>query len=199
MIEIRAFIAFDFSEEVYTSLDKVIYDFKNRLSGLPVRWVPVHNIHLTIKFLGNISPFEVDKLKKALPDVSHKIPCIEISLLGSGTFPSYKRPRVIWIGLTSPPELEEFQRLLEDRIASEGFPREKRKFSPHLTVGRVAKKADKKEITEIGRLLENINIGHIGTDCLRQVHIFRSELKRDGAVYSKLFTASFSNENKKII
>ena len=196
MSEIRAFIAFDFSEEVYSSLEKVTNDFKNRLSGLPVRWVPVHNIHLTIKFLGNISPFEVEKLKKALLDVSHTIPCIKITLLGSGTFPSYKRPRVIWIGLTYPPELEEFQSLLEDKIASEGFPRENRKFSPHLTIGRVAKKADKKEVAEIGRLLENINIDHLGTDCLRQVHIFRSELKQSGAVYSKLFTASFSKEKQ---
>ena len=199
MSEIRAFIAFNFSEEIYSSLDKVTIDIKKRLSSLPIRWVPVHNIHLTIKFLGNITPFDVEKLKKALSDVSHTTTYIKISLLGSGTFPSYRRPRVIWIGLKYPPKLEEFQRLLEDRTAYDGFPREKRKFSPHITIGRVAKKADKKEITEIGRILENINIGQIGTDCLNQVHIFSSDLNRGGPVYNKLFTASFSNENKKII
>ena len=197
MSKVRAFIAFDFSEEIYSSLDRITIELKNQLGGLPVRWVPVHNIHLTIKFLGNITSFELEKLKNTLSDISKSIPLINITLLGSGAFPSYERPKVIWIGLKYPPALEEFQQLLEDRAASQGFQRENRKFSPHITIGRVARKAEKREITEIGRILENINIGQLGNDCFRNVHIFRSELKPDGPVYYKLFTANFLNDNGK--
>ena len=198
MSEIRAFIAFEFSEEIYSSLDKITIDLKNQLAGLPIRWVPVHNIHLTLKFLGNITPFDIDKLKKVLSEITKSIPCIKITLFGAGTFPSYRRPRVIWIGMKYPPELAEFQRLLEDRTASEGFQREKHKFSPHITIGRVTKKAEKSESTEIGRILESLSIGHLGTDYLRKVHLFQSDLKRSGPVYSKLYTASLSNEDSVI-
>lgn len=196
MSDIRAFIAFDFSEDSYSALDRITVDIKKQLGGLPVRWVPIHNIHLTIKFLGNIPSYELDKLKHLLLEISKTIPSFKISLFGSGTFPSYQRPRVIWIGLKFPPVLEEFQRRLEERTSLQGFQSEKRNFSPHLTIGRVAKNAAKMEITEIGRRLENIKIGLIGTDCLSQVHIYQSDLKPDGPVYKKLYTASFLNENR---
>jgi 2'-5' RNA ligase len=193
--EIRAFIAFDFSEEIYKTLDKITIDLKNQLSGLPVRWVPVYNIHLTIKFLGDITHSEFVNLKKLLFETSKNIPPIDISLFGSGVFPSYQRPRVIWIGLKSPPILEEFYNKLEEGSAVLGFEREKRKFSPHITIGRVARKADKREVLEIGGKLETIQLGLLGNDCLSQVHIYQSNLKPDGPVYNKLYTSNLSKEN----
>lgn len=196
MSDIRVFIAFDFSEDIYSALDRITIDLKKQLEGLPIRWVPIHNIHLTIKFLGNIPSNELDKLNNLLFEISNTIPSFKISLFGSGTFPSYQRPRVIWIGLKSPPALEEFQRQLEERTSSQGFQAEKRKFSPHITIGRVAKNAPKMEITEIGRRLENFKIGLIGTDCLSQVHIYQSDLKPDGPVYKKLYTASLFKANR---
>jgi 2'-5' RNA ligase len=187
---IRAFIAIDLSKEIQVCLELVSNQVKERLEDVPVRWVPTENIHLTLKFLGNVSESNLEILKKMLASVvsSHKV--FEISAGGLGAFPKIHRPRVIWIGLEAPPELEAIQHAIEQETARLGYAKEERPFSPHLTLARVSRNASSADIHKISKVLKTEKVGFLGVTRVREVHLYRSDLKPSGAIYTRLFTAA---------
>lgn len=192
MSVIRAFIALDLSNEIYQRLERVIDDLQSQLNGVPVRWVPIDNIHLTLKFLGNVSVANLEVLKKLLKveAVSHEP--FEISVGDLGAFPSARRPRVIWTGVQAPPNLNLLQRGIEAETARLGYAPEERPFSPHLTLGRVSRNANSQDIRQISEVLEKQKVGYLGAARIQSVHLFRSDLKPGGAVYTRLFSAEFA-------
>jgi 2'-5' RNA ligase len=133
---IRTFIAVKLPETVLAAIGGV----QERMAacGLNVRWVTTGNIHLTLKFLGEVDEDEVDGIAAVLTEAVHGFAPLRLAAAGAGVFPSVKRARVIWVGLAGQlPELAALQRSIEDRLATIGYPREKRPFSGHLTLGRV--------------------------------------------------------------
>jgi 2'-5' RNA ligase len=189
MAVIRAFIAVDLSPEIRQSLDDVIASFKRQLDSVPIRWVPAGNIHLTLKFLGDVSLSNLEMLTKILQtEVAGHHP-FEISVGGSGAFPSARRPRAIWVGLEAPPELAAVQNGIESAMERLGYAREERPFSPHLTLGRVSRNAAPPDSFRIGKMLETCKVGFLGAACVREVCLYRSDLKPSGAVYTRIFTA----------
>jgi 2'-5' RNA ligase len=193
---IRSFIAIDLSPEIIKNLEKLIGQIKGRLPELPIRWVPANKIHLTLKFLGDVSESNIEMLEKILGIEASNYPPFEISVGGLGAFPSIRRPRVIWVGVETPDELTDFQQSIETETARLGYAREKRIFSPHLTLGRVSRNANAEEVRQIGEVLCNCKVGFLGATRVRAVHLYRSDLKPTGAVYTQLDSASFSkNDN----
>ncbi len=186
---IRAFIAIDLSEEILKSLAQVVAELKKRLGGAPVRWTPSQNIHLTIKFLGDVSVANLDMLTKLLRAEAARQEPFELSVGGLGAFPSLRRPQVIWSGVEAPAELVTLQRGVETEMARLGYAPEGRPFSPHLTIGRVARNARSDEVRRIGEVIEGFKVGFLGAARIQAVHLYRSDLKPDGAVYTRLFTA----------
>jgi 2'-5' RNA ligase len=149
----------------------------------------VENIHLTIKFLGDVSVSNLELLKKILDsEVSRHAP-FDFTVGDMGAFPSMSRPRVIWTGVEAPPELYALQRGVELEVSRLGYARDKRKFSPHLTLGRVSRNASTEDLRQIRDVLGNCKIGYLGAARVRDVHLFQSELRPGGAVYTKLFSA----------
>ena len=141
MSVIRAFIAISLSSEIHQKLDEVIYGLKNRLPKAPIRWVPANNIHLTLKFLGDVSVSNLEILTKMIQaEVSRHEP-FEISVGELGVFPSAHRPRVIWVGIEAPQELYSLHHGIETEMHRLGYAAEERPFSPHLTLGRVSRNA----------------------------------------------------------
>lgn len=193
MAVIRAFIAVELASEIIRQLEQVSAGLKQQLQGVPVRWVPVRNIHLTLKFLGDVSTSNLDMLKKILrTEASGHTPfTIEVSELGA--FPSLQRPRVIWVGVQAPPELSAIQRGIENEMARLGYAREDRPFSPHLTLGRVGRSATPQDVRLISQALKNSNVGRLGSSPVDAVHLFSSDLRPEGAVYTCLFTARMGN------
>jgi len=190
MSVIRSFIAISLSPEIYQHLDEVGAKLRDRLPEAPVRWVPIRNIHLTIKFLGNVSVSNLEVLKKILhAEVSRHAP-FEISVGELGAFPSNRRPRVLWVGVEAPPELHALQHGIETEMARLGYAREERPFSPHLTLGRVARNAESDDLRQIGQVLDSCKVGFLGATRVREVHLYRSDLQPGGAVYTRLFSAS---------
>ena len=189
MSVIRAFIAINLSSEIEKNLDELSEKLQERLPGVPVRWVPASNIHLTLKFLGDVSVSNLELLKKILQSEASRHESFEFSVGELGAFPSLSRPRVIWAGLTAPPELFALQRSISAETDRLGYPRDKRKFSPHLTLGRVSRNATSKDIRKIRDVLGSCKIGYLGAARVREVHLYQSQLKPDGAVYSTLFSA----------
>ena len=156
---------------------------------MPVRWVPGENIHLTIKFLGDVSVANLEMLQKILQTEAKQHSCFEFSVGNLGAFPSISRPRVIWVGVEAPPELAALQRGIEVETARLGYAREKRSYSPHLTLGRVSRNADPENTRQIRTVLKNCTIGFLGAARVQEVHLYRSELQTGGAVYTRIFSA----------
>jgi len=186
---IRAFIAVNISEEIHNNLAKLIKELKERLCQSPVRWVPVENIHLTIKFLGDVSVSNLDLLNKILAAEAKQHSPFEFSVGKLGAFPSKRRPRVIWVGVEAPSELLDLQRGIENETTRLGYSRENRPFSAHLTLGRVSRKVNSQEIQVIGDVLCNCKVSYLGSACVQEIHLYKSDLHPSGASYRTLYSA----------
>jgi 2'-5' RNA ligase len=188
---IRAFIAFELPPAVISLLDKVQQDLE-RLK-IRARWVRPENVHLTLKFLGDINPDHIDKIGAEMTAAAFESPPVTLSVRGVGVFPGIKRPRVIWVGLGGDiRSLFAFQSRLEEKLAGAEFPKDKRPFRAHLTLGRIKQAARpaviRQMITDYARLSSDEFI-------CDQVFLFKSDLKPSGAVYSKLKQTDFGIKN----
>jgi 2'-5' RNA ligase len=190
---IRAFIAIDLSTEIQQRLNDVLDNYKTLLSKIPIRWVPVTNIHLTLKFLGELSTSNLNILTDMLKTEVTSHHQFEISVGGSGAFPNIRQPRIIWVGVEAPPELASIQIGIESATARLGYAREERAFSPHLTIGRISRNVSMLEVKVISQTLENNRVGFLGAICIEKVHLYRSDLQPTGAVYTRIFTASLNS------
>jgi RNA 2',3'-cyclic 3'-phosphodiesterase len=189
---LRAFIAIHLSPEIYRNLEQVLKDLHDRWPGAPVRWVPAHNIHLTIKFLGDVSSASLPMLTKMLAAEVSRHPPFDISVGGLGAFPTMRRPRVVWVGVEAPPELNVLQHGVEAEMARLGYTPEERDFSPHLTLGRVSRNAGTGDLPRLSEMLSAIKVGFLGATRVQSVELFRSDLQPNGAVYTSLFAAPLS-------
>ena len=179
---IRAFIAVELPATVISLLAKVQQDLKS--SGLRAKWVRPENIHLTLKFLGNINAGDIHKIGSAMSDAAADFAPATLAVGGIGVFPGLKRPRVIWVGLGGQIQLLiDLQRKLEDNLAAIGYPKEKRPFKGHLTLGRIKKAVNANVMRQIMR-----EFADVGGDEFAAVRIilFKSDLKPSGPIYSQL-------------
>jgi 2'-5' RNA ligase len=190
MSVIRSFIAIDLPESLYAPLEQVSENLQGKLKDMPIRWVPVPNIHLTLKFLGDVSEKNILVIQEILQAEAASHKQFEISVGGFGVFPSFSRPRVIWIGIEAPEELHQLYRRIDVETARLGYAPDKRKFNPHVTLGRVSRNANSKEVRFIGGVLRKYKLGFLGAARIMDVDLFRSDLSPKGAVYTKLHTAS---------
>jgi 2'-5' RNA ligase len=188
MILLRAFIAIEIPEEIKKQIAGQTVELR-RMVGRSVRWVTPENIHLTLKFLGDISSTNIDFLAQALKtEVGQYLP-FEIDIHGLGAFPNMRRPRIIWIGLNAPADLTRLQHNLETAAAHLGYVSDEKPFSPHLTIGRIREQLSSDETQSLRRALENARVGVLGKFAVKSVHLFQSELKPGGPVYTCLSTA----------
>ena len=181
--EIRAFIAIDLPPAFLEAIDSLQGELRQSTKG--IRWVKSGNIHLTLKFLGDVGGEMIDELGEALASACKGQPPIELSIGRPGGFPNIERPRVIWLGLEG--ELEKLGALkeeIEKACRPVGFPKEKRSFHPHLTLGRV--KDQRKVSADMADLIGRTKAAATGRFSVKAVHLYRSDLTRDGAVYTKL-------------
>jgi 2'-5' RNA ligase len=186
---IRTFIALKLPPSVISLLEKVQEDLKSM--RLRAKWVRPENIHLTLKFLGNINPGDIDKIGGAMMDAVDDFAAINLVAGGVGVFPGIKRPRVIWVGLGGQIQLLfAMQRVLEDNLAGLGFKKEKRPFKGHLTLGRFRQTANPNTIRQIMREYANLYSEEFTA---RRIILFKSDLKPTGAVYSQLMNFTFKD------
>jgi len=108
---------------------------------LPVKWVRGDGVHLTLKFLGDVTDEQEPELAAALARAATGTRALSLTLGGFGVFPDFKRPRVLWVGIAPEPGLEILQHRVEQEFAPLGFPTEGRPFRPHVTLGRAARDA----------------------------------------------------------
>jgi RNA 2',3'-cyclic 3'-phosphodiesterase len=191
MSVIRAFIAIALPGPVQQKLDEVAHSLKNEQTQA-VRWVAGKNIHLTLKFLGEVENKKIEAISQVIQVETLRVNSFEMSAGGIGTFPNLRRPRVIWVGVQAPPVLSELAHAIDLGTQLLGFPGEERAFSPHLTLGRVSQNASALEVQAIAQVLSAARIGDLGSFIVGQVTLFRSDLQPSGAVYLPLFTSSLN-------
>ena len=188
---IRTFIALELPREVKGLLQEIQQELK-RLK-IRARWVRPENIHLTLKFLGDVNPDAVDGIGDAMIRAADGIPSLVLSVKGIGVFPGAKRPRVIWVGLEGDTRsLFALQDHMEEKLAEVGFPKDKRSFKAHLTLGRIKQAVNPAVIHQM--MNQYAGLSSEGFTC-RQVILFKSDLKPSGAVYSKLKQVNFGMTN----
>jgi 2'-5' RNA ligase len=186
---IRTFIAVDLPPSVLDALEQITSQLQEKLPNTPVRWVDVQKMHLTLKFLGDISQENIEMVEKILLSEGAKRPVLEIGIGGIGAFPKMRHPRVIWIGVEAPPDLFDLRRGIEDGVARLGYNYDKYEFTPHLTLGRISRKASARDVRTVGDVLHEFQVGFIGVARIEAVHLYRSDLRSDGARYTCLFSA----------
>jgi len=177
----RCFIALDMPEAIKDSIGAIIE--KIMVSARGVRWVPPLNLHMTLKFLGEVNEESVPAIKAALSEVAVRSAPFSVTVRGAGAFPNPKHPNILWIGMEGPEELKMLYRGIDDAMSGLGFKRENRDFSPHITIGRVK---DKKGIEPVIKELDNFRDASFGSVEVREVLLMKSELKQAGAEYSKV-------------
>jgi len=188
---LRTFVAVPLSEEVTGSLAELQRQLKRTTPERAVSWVKPANVHVTLSFLGDILMERVDPIKRALAAVARHVPPFTFRTGGLGAFPSTSRPRVIWVGVQDPnARLALLYQAATDAVASVGFERESRPFSPHLTLGRVRRNASRQEVQALADTLAKMQVGPLGTVKVGELILFRSDLKPGGAEYTPLGTFS---------
>ena len=182
---IRAFLAIELNPEIRLQLGQLIQKFK-ALHVHAVRWVAVENIHLTLKFLGVVNLTDLDKLSKILLSRSAEFSPFSFQVSGMGAFPNNRKPRVVWVGLPASSALQELQGAIEDSATQIGIPDEERRFSPHLTLGRVRNDAPPADLQTLSSALTSMQASDLGSMTAASFTLFRSDLRPQGPLYTPL-------------
>ena len=196
---IRTFIAVDLPPGVLEALGQVTAQLQEKLPDTPVRWVNHQKMHLTLKFLGDISNENISMVEKILYSEAAKRQAMEIGIGGIGAFPKMRHPRVIWIGVEAPAELFDLKRGIEDGVARLGYNYDKYDFTPHLTLGRISRKASPRDVRKVGNVLHEFQVGFLGVARIEAVHLYRSELRPEGAQYTCLYSAPLIDQDGQVI
>lgn len=190
---LRTFIAADIPPLIKKSIQVQVDNLRKFIGDSSVRWVPVDHIHLTLKFLGDTLPSNLDLLKQTIRTQANSFSKIDITIGGLGSFPNSKRARVLLIGIQAPAALEALQRDIDSACAEVGYQPETRPFSPHLTLGRIRRGISPSDQRKIHRALTEVKIDSLGTTRVDYIHLYKSELTPAGARYTKLFSAPLNN------
>lgn len=179
---IRTFIAAEIPPSVRDKLSRQLTAFKT--SAPLVKWSHPENLHLTLRFLGDVKEDELDELFDATEDAVAAIPAFALEIRGVGAFPNWRHPRVVWAGCGEGTEdALALASAVEESCVDLGYERERRPFRPHLTLGRVKQPADAYGLAEAVMGLEGKPFGYIDID---SVVVFMSTLRRGGPVYSPM-------------
>lgn len=185
----RTFIAIELSEEIREVLAQIQSHLK--YAGADVKWVEKDNIHLTLKFLGEIDEKKCEKVKAALEKIAKEFKPFEISLKDIGAFPKIEFPRVIWIGLDKgAKESTELAAKIDETLSKIGFDKETRPFAAHITIGRVRSSKNKEALKEKVLSYQPSAVSH---QQINSVILFQSTLTPRGSIYTKLHEAKFTS------
>ena len=189
MATMRAFIAIEIDPDIRRGLVQLVQELKLQMPGKAVRWASVENMHLTLKFLGDVPLQQVEALKSMLHTVSLAYPKQHARVGGLSAFPSLRRPRVIVVRIEGAPVMLAMQKQIEEEANILGYLPEERGFTPHLTLGRVSQHATPQELIKISQIISAAPVRELGVTTIQEICLFKSDLQPAGAVYTCLYRA----------
>jgi len=186
---IRAFIAIEIPNEIRAGICQV--QAAVRASRLRGAWVRPENMHLTLKFLGDIRPDEIETIAGMMAEACKRYEPFQLTVRGMGVFPGADRPRVLWVGIGGQVDvLEKLQHSLAQQLAEGGYPDEKRRFHAHLTLARFKGPVAAQELLAAMRAQAAFETEPFA---VRETILFQSVLRPTGAQYSALHRVGFAS------
>lgn len=184
--EWRVFCAVELPQEVRVRLEDHVSRLRKQVGDVAASWSRVENIHLTLKFFGNVELNLIQRISDAAERVAKQFSKFQIGVGETGVFPRPSRPQVLWIGISDPSgQLTALQQKFEHECAAEGFAKEDRAYRPHLTIARLRKPEGARQLADahLAMRFEPIEIG------LKDLVVFRSELSPKGSKYTVISAA----------
>jgi 2'-5' RNA ligase len=186
MEQVRSFIAIELPAKLKEGLAQLEAQLK---LGKPsaVKWVDPSGIHLTLKFLGNITVDRISAITRALEEATRELSPFQLKVTGLGVFPNLKRVQVAWVGISGGVDkLGQLQQRIESNLVPLGFTAESRPFTPHLTLARLRDRVLPVEREGFGQLIAGTKFEAVYTIKVDSLNLMRSQLTREGAIYSRL-------------
>lgn len=184
-MSVRLFVALELREEIRTAIRDLIARLKPVSKG--ARWVHPEGMHVTLKFIGYVDQDQVEPIRDALAKIRSPQP-VDLSFRGVGFFPNGKRPRVIWCGIETSPNLTPLAKEIERVLETLGIAPETRDFVPHLTLARFNAPA---RMPELARAAAEFETHEFGASRETEFHLFESILRPSGAEYRRLASFPF--------
>ena len=188
----RLFVALDIDDDIRSRIAR----FLDGVRGFApdARWVRPESLHVTLKFIGEKSDDEVEKIKRALEAITAD--AFEMNIRGYGFFPGARLPRVFWVGIEAGAKLTSLAAVVDQQLATINIPKEEHAFNPHLTLARGGgelrsrskKKGDgaSRGFQRVQEKLAALSTPEFGTMTAREFFLYRSQLSPDGSKYTKL-------------
>ena len=203
---LRTFIAIDLPAPILDALATTQDQLQKHLRGAgcdrAVRWSPVKNLHLTLRFLGDTETRQREQVVARLQEVAAKTApftlAVDVSGRGLGGFPNLRQPRVLWSGVGGDTEqLGQLQAQVEAVIQAVGFAPEEKGFSPHLTLARAAREADRRALGQVGQTVGDFAQSAFDAEWMEfpvdKLIIYQSQLAAGGAHYTPLAVFPFAS------
>lgn len=186
---LRTFVAVEISKPIRARATELISALSGTIAD--VKWVETHNLHLTLKFLGEVHEREIAEVCEAVARGAARVKPFELEVRGAGAFPTAARPRTVWLGagVGAEPMVVLHDRV-EAALAKLGYREEHRRFQTHLTIGRV--RGTGPCIAELGQLVLQHADFVAGTMTVQKVTVFSSELTSEGPIYEVVGSAQLS-------
>ncbi|MEN3325646.1 MAG: 2,3-cyclic 3-phosphodiesterase [Acidobacteriota bacterium] len=184
--EWRVFCAVELPDVVRARLEDHISRLRKEVPDAAASWSRVENIHLTLKFFGNVEVKRIEKISAAAKRVAKQFATFQIGVGGTGVFPRASRPQVLWIGVSDPSaQLSALQEKFENVCAAVVFAKEDRAYRPHLTIARLRKPEAARALADahLQRTFETVEVK------LKELVVFRSELSPKGSKYTVISAA----------
>ncbi len=186
--QIRTFVACELPREIRSAIGQIQENLKRY--RLRLKWVRPENLHLTLKFLGDVSVERIEAIADAIEDAARDMAPLSLSAKGVGVFPGIRRARVIWVGIGGQPlQLGQLQAAVADALDEVGFPKEKRPYKGHLTIGRIKAAIDSRQLAEALTATCDFESDSFSVD---EVVLFRSQLRPEGPTYTRLRTVKLN-------
>ena len=186
--EWRTFCAIELSAEVRAQLHDHVRRLREAVPEAAASWSKPENVHLTLKFFGNVPKQKLTRISDAAVRVSKQFASFEIGIGGVGVFPKPSRPQVLWIGVEDPSgRLTELQRRVEEECAKEGFAKEDRAYKPHLTLARLRHPDGARKLAET-HLQTKFSVINVP---VTEFVVFRSQLSPKGSTYTAISKHGF--------
>jgi 2'-5' RNA ligase len=181
----RLFTGIDLPEDVLERLERLLARLRPTAH---LKWSPVHNLHITTKFIGEWPEAKLESLKSALATVPKRAPVV-ITIEGLGWFPNPHRPRVFWAGVHGGGALEDLAKDVERAMEPAGVALETRPYAPHLTLARIGQPAPLTALQQAVAKLDSVEFGVFETE---QFHLYLSQTGPAGSVYTKIAEFRFA-------
>ncbi len=181
---IRLFIAIELESDAFAEMRDVVAALdSHRIRG--IRTVRPRGVHVTLKFLGDVAVDAVPKVRRAMSEVAMRTSAFDLALGDPGVFPGRRDPRSLWVGIDGDLDLLSVLRNdLEDELAAAGFGRERRRFSPHLTVARVRPRSSQADRAGALRALDDLDYARRPIR-VESISLMRTTLHTDGSIYTR--------------